>query len=73
MVKTRWGFDRGMALFHTPTRWRSTRSSAFKQGQEGHADSEVPLVAEPLNVVVPPKFKVSSENTSSSEEISNFA
>ena len=68
MVKTRGGFDRGMASSHTPpTKRRSSRMAASKQGQEGRTDPPVPLITEPLNVVIPPDFNVPSEHSSSSE------
>ena len=73
MIKTRRGFNRGMASSHTPpTKRRSTRSFASKQGQQGSIDPDVLLAAKPLNVVVPLKFKLSSKNSSSSEEILDF-
>ena len=72
MVKTRGGFDRGMPSSHTPsTKRRSSRSLTSKQGQESHTDPAVPLIAKPLNVVIPPDFNVPSENSSSSDDSSD--
>ena len=69
MVKTKGGFDRGMASSHTPsTRRRSTRSSASMQGQGDHVDPDVPLAAEMLNVMVPPELQLSSKDLSSSKK-----
>ena len=63
-----------MASSHIlPTKRRSSRMSASKQGQKGCTDPAFPLIAEPLNVVIPPDFNVPSENSSSSEEISDSA
>ena len=71
MVKTRGGFDCGMTSSHTPsTRRCSTRSFASKQGQKGFVDPDVSLAVKPSNIVVPPKFQLSSEDSSSSEELS---
>ena len=73
MVKTRGGFDRGMAFSHTPpTRCRSSKSSTPRQEQGDIVDLDVPFAPMPLNVMVPPELQLSSEDSSSSEDLLDF-